>query len=156
MAAGLRVLQTRDPQGLTFSDVTDSLKDFREQKQKEAEKRATQRLKDIEAVNNDLKTPYFRNQISKLIKEYQDYVQSPEYDPIKASQMKEVIINAKRNLGELDAYVAQSCASHTDDAHSLIAILSCQASQTLPAVCVAFCIVLHTLSIHLYHSQTQS
>ena len=108
MSAGLRVLQTRDPQGLTFSDVTDSLKDLREQKQKEAKARATQRLKDIEAVDNDLKTPYFRNQISKLTKEYQDYVQSPEYDPIKASQMKEVIINAKRNLGELDAYVAQS------------------------------------------------
>lgn len=108
MAAGLRVLQTRDPQGLTFSDVTDSLEDLREQKRKEAEARGKQRLKDIEAVNNDLKTPYFRNQISKLTKEYQDYVQSPEYDRIKASQMKEVILNAKRNLAELDAYVAKS------------------------------------------------
>ena len=108
MAAGLRVLETRDPQGLTFSDVTDSLEDLREQKRKEAEARGKQRLKDIEAVDNDLKTPYFRNQISKLTKEYQDYVQSPEYDRIKASQMKEVILNAKRNLAELDAYVAKS------------------------------------------------
>lgn len=108
MSAGLRVLETRDPQGLTFSDVTDSLEDLREQKRKEAEARGKQRLKDIEAVDNDLKTPYFRNQISKLTKEYQDYVQSPEYDPIKASRMRGIILNAKRNLGELDAYVAES------------------------------------------------
>ena len=94
--AGLRVLQTRDPQGLTYSDVTDSLQNLREQKQEEAKARREQRLKDIEAVDNDLKTPYFRNQISKLTKEFQDFVKSPEYDEIIASQMKSVIINAKR------------------------------------------------------------
>ncbi len=100
MSSGLGVIKTRQRNDKGSSVIKDYTAP-----NKAKEK---QRLKDIEAIDNDLKTPYFRNQISKLTKEYQDFVKSPEYDEITASQMKYAIINAKRNLGELDAYVAES------------------------------------------------
>jgi len=40
MSAGLRVLETRDPQGLTFSDVTDRLKELRKTKRGRGEGKA--------------------------------------------------------------------------------------------------------------------
>ena len=106
--AGLRVIETENQEVLNPRDLMaiDAQQKAKEQKRQQAKQ--AQRLKDIEAVDNDLKVPYFRNQISKLTKEYQDYVQSDEYDPMQASRMKEVILNAKRNLGELDAHVAKA------------------------------------------------
>jgi len=127
MSAGLRVLETRDPQGLTFSDVTDRLKELREQKQKEAEARGKQRLKDIEAVNNDLKTPFFRDQVSSHVDEYVANRYEVGDTEQKSQAEKMVLLNMMNGLREIDNNLSAAVADsevdfgiYTDDVNAIM------------------------------------
>lgn len=114
MPAGLRAIQTKDQEVLNPRDL---LAISERQKAAEAQAKANrqeQRLADLEGVDNDLKVPFYRNQISSLTKQYQEYVTSPDYDPIKASRMKDAILNAKQNLGEIDNNIAAKIAENPD------------------------------------------
>lgn len=114
MPAGLRAIQTKDQEVLSPRDL---LAISERQKAAEAQAKAKQqeqRLADLEGVDNDLKVPFYRNQVSSLTKQYQEYVTSPDYDPIKASRMKDAILNAKRNLGEIDNNIATKIAENPD------------------------------------------
>ena len=100
--AGLRVIETQNQEVLNPRDLMALDAQQKAQEQKRQQAKQTQRLKDIEAVNNDLKTPFFRDQVSSHVDEYVENRYEVGDTEEKSQAEKTVFLNMMAGLREIE------------------------------------------------------